>query len=938
VLLVDDNRANLLALDALLERLAPRTVHATSGEEALALLARHDFALVVLDLQMPGLDGFATLERLRQRGARVPVLLVTAVPNEPSYSDRAYALGAVDFITKPLDPAALRSKVAVFLDLYEAREEARRQAALLRARERAASEQRYRFLADATRDVVWTESPGGALTYVNRHFVEYAGLGADRARGSPWPSAVHPDDRGRYEARREAAARDGGPFVVECRLLRHDGAYRWFLARVTPRPGPDGGVEEWVGTAADIDDQKRAAAQTDALFEGASVGIALLDRGLRFTRVNEAFAETHGVSRGALVGRTVGEALPELAPTLEPLWRRVLDTGEPAAQREVRGPTRDAPWGRTWLANYYPVRVEGEPTGLAAIVADISGRKRVEEALDLLSRAGEALASSLRAGATLEAVTRLTVPDFADWCVVYGGEPVAPLAVAHADPSRERELEATLRGYRIRDDAPYGFPHVMRTGRPQLAAEVTDAMLSSVALDAEHLAALRSFGLRSSVLAPLAVQGRVFGAIAFARAGGRRPYGHADLLLAEELARRVALALDNARLYEAAGRERDRAEEANRAKDEFLAVVSHELRSPLNAIIGWARLLQTGKVDGGRARHALDVIVSNAEAQARLVEDLLDVGRITSGKLRLRVAPVRLDGVVGAALDVVRPGAEAKKIALDARLDDAGEVLGDADRLQQVAWNLLTNAVKFTPEGGRVGVRLARRDGKVELRVEDTGRGIDGAFLPYVFERFRQADGDPERRRAGLGLGLSIVKHLVELHGGTVEAASEGAGRGAAFTVRLPPAGPPAPPPDPAPGPRAVARPLAGVRVLVVDDEPDVRDLVEAVLASRGADVTTADGAPAGFDLLQQQRPDVLVSDISMPGEDGYALVRRVRQLAPEAGGATPALALTAFARPEDRARALLAGFTVHLAKPADPDDLALAVARLAGRAPPATD
>jgi PAS domain S-box-containing protein len=943
VLLVDDNRANLYALEALLERLTARTVQATSGEEALARLAEQEFALVILDVQMPGLDGFATLRRLRERergrAAKTPVLFVTAISNEPSYAERAYGLGAVDFITKPLDPPALRSKVAVFLELFEAREAVKRQAALLRAREREASEQRYRFLADATPDLVWTESADGAMTYVNQHFTAHTGLDAERALGARWASVVHADDVPRCAARRAVASGEGLPFVVECRLRRHDGAFRWFLARVGPRRDEAGAVEEWVGTATDIDDQKRAAAQTDALFEGASFGIALLDRDLRFQRVNEAFAEVNGTFRHALVGRPAREALPELAPTLEPIFRRVLEAGEPVAQRELTGRTPDAPWGRTWLANYYPVRVEGETTGLAAVVTDISARKRVEETLDLLSRAGEAFAGSLRAEATLATLTRLAVPHFADWCVVYGrepGEPVTQIAIAHAEPAKEKELDAMFRRYRIRDDAPYGYPYVMRTGRPQLTPEVTDAMFEAVAVDAEHLALMRSFGLRSSVLVPLAVQGRVFGAIAFARADGRRPYDQVDQLAAEELARRAALALDNARLYEDSGRERDRAEDANRAKDEFLAVVSHELRSPLNAILGWTRLLRTGRLAEAKIAHALEVIESNASSQARLIEDLLDVGRITSGKLRLQVAPFEFDAVVRAALDVVRPAAEAKGLRLETKLDPGVAFVGDEDRLRQVAWNLLANAVKFTPQGGRIDVRLEQRGSQIELAVTDSGRGIAPDLLPHVFERFRQSDVERGREgKGGLGLGLSIVKSLVEMHGGTVAAESDGDGKGATFVVRLPFAArarETEPPRRPSTAPRA-ARPLEGVRVLVVDDEPDVRDLIETILSTRGAAVTTAESAPEGLELVLQQRPDVLVSDISMPGEDGYSFLRKVRKLAPEAGGQTPALALTAFSRPEDRTQALLAGFTMHLAKPADPNELVIVVAKLAERA-----
>ncbi|HEU4535274.1 MAG TPA: ATP-binding protein, partial [Polyangiaceae bacterium] len=729
------------------------------------------------------------------------------------------------------------------------------------------------------------------------------------------------------------------PFSFECRLRRRDGTHRWFLARVGPRRGEGGAVDEWVGAATDIDDQKRSAAQTNALFDGASIGIALLDRDLRFLRVNEAFAEVKGTFRHALVGRTLAEALPELAEALEPVYRQVLAAGRPVAQHELQGRTPDAPWGRTWLGNYYPVRVGAELAGLAAVVTDISQRKRAEEALDLLSRAGEALASSLRAEATLATLTRLAVPEFADWCIVYGREPgeanTRQLALAHVDPARERDLDDLFKTYRPRDDAAFGHPYVMRTGRSQLVIQGADSLLESFAIDPGHLAKMRVFRMSSGVYVPLAVQGRVFGAISFARAQGRRPFDQVDLALAEELGRRVALALDNARLYEAARRERDRAEAASRAKDEFLAAVSHELRTPLSAISGWAKLLRSGRLAEDKRAHGLEAIEASAEAQTRLVDDMLDLGRVASGKLRLRLAPLRPEPVVRAALDATRPAAEAKGLRLASKLDEVGEINADEPRLRQIAWNLLTNAIKFTPAGGRIEVRLERRGPHVELRVADEGPAIDPALLPHAFEPFRQADGERARGKGGLGLGLALVKSLAELHGGSAVAESDGVGRGAAFTVRLP-AGPPssAPPPPPGAGEgTAVPRPLDGLYVLVVDDEGDVRELIEAVLASRGASVVTAESAPEGFELLQRLRPDVLISDISMPVEDGYSLLRRVRQLGPDAGGETPALALSAFARPEDRTRALLAGFNMHLAKPADPDELVAVLAKLVERA-----
>ena len=387
---------------------------------------------------------------------------------------------------------------------------------------------------------------------------------------------------------------------------------------------------------------------------------------------------------------------------------------------------------------------------------------------------------------------------------------------------------------------------------------------------------------------------------------------------------------------------RAEAEAANRIKDEFLTTLSHELRTPLTSIIGWAGLLQGGGVRGEMQAQALESIERNARSQARLIDDLLDVSRIIAGKLRLETRQLDLGAVVEAALDVVRPAAAAKKIRVRYTSDpEVGAVLGDAGRLQQVMWNLLSNAVKFTPEGGRVEVHLGRAGSHATVTVSDTGRGIGPEFLPHVFERFRQADSTPGREQGGLGLGLAIVRHLVELHGGTVAATSAGEGRGATFSVNLPVmavrteadaswreyqgAGQGAPPDR--------ARRLKGLRVLVVDDVEDARRMVSAVLELSGAEVRAAASTPEALELLGHWKPDVLLSDIGMPGEDGYALIRRVRALEQERGLHIPAAALTAYARDEDRQRILAAGYEVYVAKPAGPAELVAAVAGLAEQA-----
>ena len=381
------------------------------------------------------------------------------------------------------------------------------------------------------------------------------------------------------------------------------------------------------------------------------------------------------------------------------------------------------------------------------------------------------------------------------------------------------------------------------------------------------------------------------------------------------------------------------AAEANRAKDEFLAVLSHELRTPLNAVYGWARMLQSGQISGERVARALDVIVRQSNAQVQLIDDLLDVSRMITGKMRLDIRPVDLKGVVEQALDAARPAAEAKEIRIQSVIGPrAGPVSGDPDRLQQVVWNLVLNAVKFTPTGGRVQVRVERVDSRVEIVVTDTGQGIAPDVLPFVFDRFRQADSSSRRAHTGLGLGLALVKHLVELHGGRVRAESAGEGRGATFVVTLPLASDTAGDHGASIHAARVDAPrsrvlLTGLRVLVVDDDPEALELATAILVGAGAVVRVSGSAAEALDTVRAWRPDVLVSDIEMPGEDGYWLIHRVRALDDAEGGHTPAVALTAYGRVQDRTRALTAGYNMHVPKPVDPGELAAIVASVAGRA-----
>jgi signal transduction histidine kinase/DNA-binding response OmpR family regulator len=398
--------------------------------------------------------------------------------------------------------------------------------------------------------------------------------------------------------------------------------------------------------------------------------------------------------------------------------------------------------------------------------------------------------------------------------------------------------------------------------------------------------------------------------------------------------------LERSRLFAAERAARTQAELASRAKDEFLAIVSHELRTPLNAILGWARMLRRGAVEPAKRDHALETIERNAKSQQKLIEDILDVSRITSGKLHIRSSPVALSATVQAAYDAVRLAADAKSIQLIIEpSEDVPSVVGDPERLQQIVWNLLSNAVKFTPRGGSVFVHVSTEGDSALIRIRDTGEGITKDFLPYTFDRFRQAETGTTRSHGGLGLGLSIVRHLTELHGGSVSAHSDGPGTGSTFTVRLPltheamartEEGDPTHLLPSAQPVRDLRESLDGVRVLVVDDDADSRELVVEMLKERAAEASAVGSTAHALKAVQDFQPHVVVSDIGMPTDDGYALVERLRALSTAEGGTIPTVALTAFAGAHDRRRALAAGFDAYIAKPVDAAELVTVVAKLA--------
>jgi PAS domain S-box-containing protein len=642
ILLVDDRPANLLALEAILDPLGQRLVRAVSGEEALKHVSEEDFAVILMDVRMPGMDGLRAVELIKQReqSASIPIILLTAVSLESSDVVSGYARGVVDFLLKPFDPEILRSKVSVFLDLYLKEQMIKRQAALLRNRDREAferrNEQRFRSLMDALPQCVWVAGSDLLFYYSNRRAIEYIGMPVrEPVPFSRLLEFVHPEDRTQAQAEWEVATGSERTVEVQVRFKRDsDGEFRWFLIRGVPERDESDRVTRWIVSATDI--------------------------------------------------------------------------------------------------------------------------------------------------------------------------------------------------------------------------------------DTEH-----------------------------------------------EALRRV--------------------EAASQMKEEFLAVVSHELRNPLNAIKGWTQLLRSGSLDQAKVSKALETIERNVDLQTVLIKDILDISSIIRGKLHLMLRTLRLAPLVEAAVAAIRPTAEAKRVELKYEIDAQLDIVsGDADRLQQVFWNLLSNAIKFTPRGGSVTVRLTQHDQGLAVMVRDTGQGISPGFLPYVFERFRQAESSITRVQGGLGLGLAIVRHLVEMHGGQVKAESEGVNKGAAFWVFLPLKEETGEDQWRGTGDRGKRGPLDGLSMLVVEDDPDSREALAEAMQSFGAQVGMAGSAQEALALVEKTSPGVLVSDLAMPVVDGFELIRRVRQRIPE--GQMPAIALTGLDRPADQERALAAGFQLCLIKPVSLQQLVESVARLIDR------
>ncbi len=699
-----------------------------------------------------------------------------------------------------------------------------------------------------------------------------------------------------------------------------------------------------------------------AIFNQAAVGIAIAALDGHFLDMNSKFGHILQYSPDELRGLTFNDITHPDDREETGVWVRRLLSGEISdyvIEKRYLRKDGTAVWSLTTVTLLKDA--SGRPQQFIGVIEDITSRRLAEEALreetrvlELLNQTGMVLASNLDLQAVVQAVT--------DAATQLSGAEFGAFFYNVTDDNGDALLLFTLSGAPREAFEKFGKPRATALFGPTFRGE-PPIRVDDVLQDPRYGRMGPHHGMPKGhlpVRSYLAVavrsrSGEVIGGLFFGHSTPGVFTDRAERLVVG-VAAQAGIAIDNARLFEAiqkAAEERNVLLESERAarnaaermsevKDEFLATLSHELRTPLNAILGWAQVLRGGSREQADYVKGLETIERNARVQTQLIEDLLDMSRVTSGKLRLDIQTVYPASIVDAAIETMRPAAEAKAIRLEKLLDPAaGPISGDPGRLQQIIWNLLSNAIKFTPKNGKVQVLLERVNSHIEISVADTGIGISPEFLPHLFERFKQADASTTRQYGGLGLGLSIVKSLVELHGGTVAIKSAGSGLGTTVSVHLPltvvqrsadPAGRVHPRTPAASTLAAIAPELSGLTVLVVDDQADARDLVRRVLEDCAATVLTAASVFEALALLEAETPDVLVTDIGMPDADGYELLRRIRALAPEQGGRIPAIALTAFARSEDRTRALRAGFAVHVSKPVDPSELVATVASVAGR------
>lgn len=770
------------------------------------------------------------------------------------------------------------------------------------------SEERFRHMADNAPVMIWVTDPTGYCTYLNQVWYNFTGQTEETGLGFGWLDAVHPDDSEPSKNTFLEATYHQEAFRLEYRLRRQDGEYFWAIDAASPWFGEDGAFKGYIGSVIDISDRKRAEEalrrseeRYRMLFETMNEGFCVIEVlfdehnqpfDYRFLEINPAFEQQTGLKHAE--GKTAQELLPDVEQHWFEIYGDVALTG-----KSVRFQSGSAATNQWFDVSAFRIG-SPEKHRVAILFRDTSEqqaalreRKYTEEALR---------ESENRLRIALEA-TELGIWDFNPITKVLQWDDQCK-AMFGLSPTAEVNYDIFLAGIHP-EDRDRTHQVVLQSFNPASKGEY----------DIEY----RTLGFEDGLERWVAAKGKTY----FSDEGEATRFIGTVLNITEKKRAEA----EREQLLQREQAARAEAERANRIKDEFLAVLSHELRSPLNPILGWTKLLQTRRLNETKTAEALATIERNAKVQTQLIDDLLDIARILRGKLSLKKESVNLSSVIEAAIETVRNSATDKSISLYPVLPNIGNTLGDVARLQQIVWNLLSNAIKFTPKGGSVEVRLERVKGDAQITVTDTGKGINPEFLPHIFESFRQEDASITRKYGGLGLGLAIVRQLVEAHHGTITADSSGEGLGATFRVRLPLL-------EQAPTVQKQALPsqvldLTGVRIITIDDDPDARDLLTVLLTQFGAQVLSVTSASAVLENLVTFQPHALISDIGMPEVDGYQLIQQIRALPVEAGGQIPAIALTAYAREDDQQLAIASGFQRHITKPLIPEQIVQAVLAL---------